>query len=135
LGFDVSPLYAFGHGLSYTSFEYGAPQLSAAIMKMNGTSTVSVNVKNTGNRKGAEVVQLYIRDDYSSVPRPVKELKGFKKIWLEPGQSQTVSFTITPELLSFYDTNMKWTLEPGDFTLMIGTASDKTQIIKLTVTK
>lgn len=135
LGFEVSPLYAFGHGLSYTSFEYEKPQLSAATMKMNGTATVSVTVKNTGNRKGAEVVQLYIRDDYSSVPRPVKELKGFKKIWLEPGESQTVSFAITPELLSFYDTNMKWILEPGDFTLMIGTASDKTQAVKLAVTK
>jgi beta-glucosidase len=133
LGFEVSPLFVFGHGLSYTSFEYGKPQLSAASMKINGTVTVSVTVKNIGNRKGAEVVQLYIRDEYSAVPRPVKELKGFQKIWLEPGQSQTVSFTINPELLSFYDSNMKWTIEPGDFTLMIGTASDKTQDVKLKV--
>ena len=78
---------------------------------------------------------MYIRDDYSSVTRPVKELKGFKKIWLEPGQSQTVSFTVTPALLSFYDKDMKWTIEPGDFTIMVGTSSDKTGSVKLTVVK
>jgi beta-glucosidase len=78
---------------------------------------------------------MYIRDDYSSVPRPVKELKGFKKIWLEPGQSQMVSFQITPEALSFYDANMKWVLEPGDFTIMVGTASDKTESVTLKVVK
>jgi len=104
-------------------------------MKTNGTVTVSVDVKNTGNRRGAEVVEMYIRDDYSSVARPVKELKGFKKIWLDPGQSQSVPFTITPELLSFYDKDMKWIVEPGDFTIMVGTSSDKTQEIKLTVVK
>ena len=96
---------------------------------------VTVAVKNTGNRRGAEVVQLYIRDDYSSITRPVKELKGFKKIWLDPGQSQTVKFVITPELLSFYDKDMKWVVEAGDFTIMIGTASDKTQEVKLKVTE
>jgi beta-glucosidase len=135
LGFEVSPLFAFGHGLSYTTFSYGHPKLSAASMKMNGTVTVSVEVKNTGSRKGGEVVQLYIRDDYASVARPVKELKGFKKIWLEPGQSQTVSFTINTEMLSFYDRDMKWIAEPGDFTLMIGTASDQTESVKLTLTR
>jgi beta-glucosidase len=135
LGFDVTPLFAFGHGLSYTTFQYSQPKLSAATMKTNGTVTVSVEVKNTGSRKGAEVVQLYIRDEYASVPRPVKELKGFKKIWLEPGQSQTVSFTIGRELLSFYDTDMKWVAEPGEFTLMTGTSSDNTQSIKLKVVK
>jgi len=135
LGFDVSPLFAFGHGLSYTTFSYSNLKLSSPSMKTNGTVAVSVDVKNTGNRKGAEVVQMYIRDDYSSVTRPVKELKGFKKIWLDPGQSQTVSFTITPELLSFYDKDMKWIIEPGDFTIMVGTASDQTQQIKLSVVK
>jgi beta-glucosidase len=133
LGFDQTPLFAFGHGLSYTSFQYSAPTLSASSMKINGTVNVSVTVKNTGSRKGAEVVQLYIRDDYSSVTRPVKELKGFKKIWLEPGQSQTVSFTITPEALSFYNASMKWVVEPGDFTIMVGTASDDVQSVKLSV--
>ncbi len=135
LGFDVTPLFPFGYGLSYTTFEYGKPNLTAATMKKNGTVMVSVQVKNTGSRRGAEVVQMYIRDDYSSVTRPVKELKGFKKIWLDPGQSETVTFSINPGLLSFYDTNMRWVIEPGDFTIMIGTSSDKTQSIKLTVTQ
>src|SRR5215213_588178 len=134
LGFNISPLFAFGHGLSYTSFEYGNLKLSSSSMKKNGTVTVTVDVRNTGNKRGAEVVQLYIRDDYSTITRPVKELKGFRKVWLEPGQSETVTFTITPELLSFYDTDMKWTIEPGDFTIMIGTASDKTQDVKFKVT-
>ncbi len=134
LGFDVSPLFAFGHGLSYTTFAYSNLRLSSTTMKSNGTVTVSVDVKNTGTRKGAEVAQMYIRDDYSSVTRPIKELKGFKKIWLDPGQLQTVNFSITPELLSFYDKNMKWIIEPGSFTIMVGTASDETQSIKLLVT-
>ena len=135
LGFDVTPLFPFGYGLSYTTFAYSGLKLSSPQMKANGTAAVSVDVKNTGNRKGAEVVQMYIRDDYSSVTRPVKELKGFKKVWLDPGQSQTVSFTISPELLSFYNKDMKWTIEPGDFTIMVGTSSDKTQEIKLSVVK
>lgn len=135
LGFDVTPLFAFGHGLSYTTFQYSKPKLSSSVMKATGTVTVSVDVKNTGSRRGAEVIQMYIRDDYASVTRPVKELKGFKKIWLEPGETQTITFTIDPELLSFYDANMKWIIEPGDFTIMIGTASDKTESIKLTVTR
>ncbi len=135
LGFDVSPLFAFGHGLSYTTFQYSQPRLSDATMKTNGKVRVVTDVKNTGKRKGAEVLQLYIRDDYASVTRPVKELKGFKKIWLEPGQSQTVSFAITPELLSFYDVNMKWGVEPGTFTIMVGTASDQTQTVKLEVVR
>jgi beta-glucosidase len=137
LGFDVSPLFAFGHGLSYTTFQYSKPTISSPTLKMGGTGTVtvSVDVKNTGTRKGAEVVQVYIRDEYSSVPRPIKELKEFKKIWLEPGQSQTVTFTINQEMLSFYDVNMKWVVEPGDFSIMVGTASDKTESVKLTVVK
>lgn len=135
LGFDVTPLYAFGHGLSYTTFEYGKPKLSSETMKTNGTVTVSVEVKNTGSRKGAEVVQLYIRDDYSSVTRPVKELKGFKKIWLEPGASQAVQFRISPELLSFYNKDMKWVIEAGDFTIMTGGSSAVTMETKLKVTE
>ena len=135
LGFEVKPLFAFGHGLSYTTFSYNNLHLSSTTMKTNGTVTVSIDVKNTGSRKGAEVVQMYIRDDYSSVTRPVKELKGFKKIWLDPGQSQTVNFTIDKELLSFYDKDMKWIVEPGDFTIMVGTASDETQSIKLKLVK
>jgi beta-glucosidase len=135
LGFEVSPLFAFGHGLSYTTFQYSNLRVSNNSIKKNGTATVSVDVKNTGNRTGAEVVQLYIRDDYSSVTRPVKELKGFKKIWLEPGQTQTVSLPVTPESLAFYNKDMKWIVEPGDFTIMVGTSSDNTQSIKLVVTE
>lgn len=135
LGFEVSPLFAFGHGLSYTTFEYSGLKLSSAKMNMEGTVTVSVQVKNTGSRKAAEVVQMYIRDDYSSLTRPVKELKGFKKIMLEPGQSETVHFVINKELLSFYNIDMKWGAEPGDFTIMVGTASDKTESIRLNLVK
>lgn len=133
LGFQVSPLFPFGYGLSYTTFQYSGLKISRPTMKKDEPVDVSVEVKNTGTRKGAEVVQMYIRDDFSSVTRPVKELKGFKKIWLEPGQSQTVTFTINSELLSFYDANMKWGVEPGDFTIMVGTSSDKTDSIKLKV--
>jgi beta-glucosidase len=135
LGFDVTPLFPFGYGLSYTTFQYANLKLSSSTMNTKGRVTVSVDVKNIGNKKGSEVVQMYIRDDYSSVTRPIKELKGFKKIWLDPGQSQTINFAITPELLSFYDKNMKWIVETGDFTIMVGTSSDKTENIKLTVVK
>ena len=135
LGYDVKPLFAFGHGLSYTSFSYSKPRLSSTTMKTGGTVTVSVEVKNTGNRRGSETVQLYIRDEYASVTRPVKELKGFKKIWLDPGGAQTVSFVIDKEALSFYDKDMKWVVEPGDFTVMVGGASDRVQEVLLKVIK
>jgi len=133
LGYEVSPLFPFGYGLSYTRFSISKPNLSAPVMKMNEKITVSVEVKNTGHRSGAEVVQLYIRDEYSSVPRPVKELKGFKKVWLAPGQSQTVSFTIDKEMLSFYDRSMKWTAEAGSFVLMIGPDSEELQTVSFEV--
>ena len=135
LGFDISPLYSFGHGLSYTSFEYSNLSLSATSMRKEGRVTLSVDVKNTGSRRGGEVVQLYIRDEFSSVTRPVKELKGFTKIWLEPGSTQRVSFEISGKLLEFYNKDMKLVVEPGDFTLMVGTSSDKTQSKTLKVTE
>lgn len=133
LGLDVTPLFPFGYGLSYTTFDYSDLNLSSSEMKKDGTVKVTVKVKNTGSKRGAEVVQMYIHDEYSSMPRPVKELKGFKKIWLDPGESQIVSFTIDSELLSFYDENMKWIVEPGDFSIMVGTSSDKTEKINLKV--
>ncbi len=133
LGFDVSPLFAFGHGLSYTTFSYGQPMLSKSTIHAGDKVMVTVDVKNTGNLRGAEVVQLYVRDDYSSVPRPVKELKGFRKIWLDPGASQQVRFELDKEALSFYDKDMKKVLEPGTFTIMTGGASDSTQSVVLTV--
>ncbi|WP_346860832.1 glycoside hydrolase family 3 N-terminal domain-containing protein [uncultured Draconibacterium sp.] len=133
LGFGTDPLFTFGYGLSYTTFEYSNLKISSPTMKKNGSVQVSVDVKNTGNRKGAEVVQMYIRDDYSSVPRPVKELKGFEKVWLEPGESKTVTFTVEPELLAFYDVDYNWIVEPGDFTIIVGNSSLSIQNIKLKV--
>jgi beta-glucosidase len=120
---DVSPLYAFGYGLSYTTFEVSAPVLSNAAIKIGDSVQVSVAVQNTGTIAGDEVVQLYIRDKVSSVTRPVKELKDFKRIMLLPGQQKTVKFTIAPEKFSFYDINMAWTTEPGEFDIMVGNSS------------
>lgn len=123
--------YAFGHGLSYTTFAYGKPVLSAKTMTAGGEAlTVTVPVTNTGSREGAEVVQLYVGDDKASVLRPVKELKGFEKITLAPGETREVSFSITPEMLSFFDAEAhEWRSEPGAFTLYIGGASDSTPAI------
>ena len=120
---EVSPLFAFGYGLSYTHFDISAPQLAAESVAMGETGHVSVTLTNTGDRVGDEVVQLYIRDKVSSVTRPVKELKGFKRITLEPGATQKVSFDITPEMLSFYDINMDFLVEPGEFEIMVGSSS------------
>ena len=114
------PLYPFGYGLSYTTFEYSDITLSSDQMKMDGTITASVTIKNTGNYDSDEVVQLYIRDVVGSISRPVKELKGFQRIHLNMGESQTVTFTITPDLLKFYDYNLNDVIEPGDFDIMIG---------------
>lgn len=119
---DVSndPLYPFGYGLSYTSFSYGDVKLSKSSFKSGGSITASVEVKNTGSREGKEVVQLYIRDLVGSVTRPVKELKGFEKISLKPGESRTITFTINADLLKFYDAELKYVAEPGDFKVFIG---------------
>ena len=125
------PLYPFGYGLSYTQFEYGALQLSAKQLKGNQKLTVTVPVKNTGNYAGKEVVQLYIRDEVGSITRPVQELKGFNKIELAPGETKNVSFNITPELLKFYNGDLKFDWESGDFQIMIGTNSKDVQIAKV----
>ena len=126
---DVSnePLYPFGYGLSYTKFNYSALQIDKHELKASEQLHVSVNVSNTGNYDGEEVVQLYIRDKTGSVTRPVKELKGFKKIALKKGDSTNVSFTITTEDLKFYDKDMRWTYEPGGFTVFVGTNSRDAQ--------
>lgn len=115
-----TPLFAFGHGLSYTTFEYRNLTLSSAEIGKDQSLTVSVDVVNTGKHSGEEVVQLYLRDDVASVTRPVKELKGFAKILLAPGEKKTVRFTVTPEELSFYDLAMQKSVEPGTFTLFVG---------------
>ncbi|MFZ1527797.1 MAG: beta-glucosidase BglX [Ferruginibacter sp.] len=119
---DVSndPLYPFGFGLSYTNFEYSNISLSKNSMTQNGNITASVTVRNSGSRDGAEVVQLYIRDLVGSITRPVKELKGFQKIELKAGESRTVTFTITANDLKFYNSDLKFVAEPGDFKLFIG---------------
>jgi beta-glucosidase len=121
------PLYPFGYGLTYTTFRYDAPQLSA------DNKQVSVQVTNTGTRDGDEVVQLYIRDVFASVSRPVKELKGFQRIHLKAGESKTVTFELTPDLLSFYDYDGNLVLEPGEFIIMTGPNSRDVQSVKLSV--
>ena len=114
------PLYPFGYGLSYTTFEYSDIALSSNQMTADGSITASVTIKNTGNYDADEVVQLYIRDVVGSISRPMKELKGFQRIHLKAGESQVVTFTITPDLLKFYDYNLNYVLEPGVFDVMIG---------------
>lgn len=118
-----SPLYPFGYGLSYTQFSYSDIKLSSHAMDKNGQITASVTVTNTGKYDGKETVQLYLRDIVASISRPVKELKGFEKIHLKAGESKTVTFTITPEMLKFYNYELQYICEPGDFEVMIGTNS------------
>jgi len=129
-----TPLYPFGYGLSYTNFEYSTPKLSASVLSLNGTVNVSVEVKNTGNFDGKEVVQMYIRDQISSATRPVKELKGYKRIFLKKGESETVFFEIDKETLAFYDIDMNYCVEPGDFSIMVGSSSDNKDLKLTTLT-
>lgn len=130
---DVSndPLYPFGFGLSYTQFSYSDVKLSTTSPKGNQSVTASVTVTNTGKAEGKEVVQLYLRDLVGSVTRPVQELKGFQKITLKPGESTTISFTITPETLKFYNYDLKYVWEPGEFEVMIGGNSRDVKKAKL----
>jgi beta-glucosidase len=128
---DVSPLYAFGYGLSYTTFKLENARLTKNRIARNGSTRVLVDITNTGKREGSEVVQLYIRDVVSSVTRPVKELKAFKKVGLNPGESTTVELDINPASLAFYDVNMKYVVEPGDFEIMVGTSSRDSDLTKM----
>ncbi|MDR1339864.1 MAG: fibronectin type III-like domain-contianing protein, partial [Prevotellaceae bacterium] len=121
---ENTPLYPFGYGLSYTKFEYSGVQLSDSTLSENGSISASVTLSNTGERAGEEIVQLYIRDLIGSITRPVKELKGFQRVVLKPGESKQVSFSITPELLKFYNADLQWVAEPGDFFVFIGGNSD-----------
>ena len=130
---DASPLYPFGFGLSYTTFDYSEPVLSADGIGVNGETSVSVNVTNTGEYAADEVVQMYIRDRVSSVTRPVKELKGFERVSLAPGETKTVTLPIGPEHLRFFDRNMNRVVEPGEFEIMVGGSSVDTQSVTLTV--
>jgi len=134
---DVSPLFPFGFGLSYTKFAFKNVRLSKGRISRTGTTQVLLDVTNTGKRAGTEVVQMYIRDLVSSVTRPVKELKGFNKISLQPKETQTVALDITPESLAFWDVNMKYVVEPGEFEIMVGNSSQDQDLQKviLSVTK
>ncbi|MDW7692478.1 glycoside hydrolase family 3 N-terminal domain-containing protein [Flammeovirgaceae bacterium SG7u.111] len=122
---EHKPVYPFGFGLSYTDFSYKDLTVNPSVIGMNSKSLVSVTVTNTGDVRGDEIVQLYIRDMVSSVTRPVKELKGFQKVQLRPGQEKVVTFEVTPELLKFYNKDMENVLEPGRFKLMVGSSSEE----------
>ena len=128
-----APLYPFGYGLSYTTYEYSEPVLSSAEMSLDGTVTASVTVKNTGSRDGFETVQLYIHDIYATSTRPVKELRAFRKVHIPAGESVTVSFELTAEDLSYYNHSLEWVCEPGDFEIMTGPNSRDLQSVQLTV--
>lgn len=128
---NIKPLFSFGHGLSYTTFEIGQAKADKTVITEDETITFTIPVKNTGKKAGAEVVQLYIRDVKSSLPRPLKELKGFEKIYLNPGEQKEVTITIDKSALSFFDpVKHDWVAEPGDFEALIGNSSDaiKTKI-------
>ena len=112
-------LYPFGHGLTYSEFEYGAPRLSAQRLPWDATLTVTTRITNTGEREAEEVAQLYIRDRAASMTRPIRELKGFKKVRLPPGASTEVQFTLTRRELAFYNAQMKFVAEPGEFDVWI----------------
>ncbi|HEX6132912.1 MAG TPA: glycoside hydrolase family 3 N-terminal domain-containing protein [Longimicrobiales bacterium] len=133
LDVDWTPLYPFGHGLSYTTFAYGEPRLDRATIAPGDTITVSVTVTNTGSRAGEEVVQLYIRDDVASVTRPVMELRGFDKVRLAPGEARTVAFRLGPDDLSFHGPDMRRIVEPGTFTVFVGGSSADTRQVRFTV--
>ena len=128
------PLFPFGFGLSYTTFEIGAPVLSAAQIRIDGTVTVSVDVRNSGKVAGDEVVQLYVRDLVSSVTQPVKKLRGFQRVTLAPGATTTVKFTIGREALALWDKDMKYVIEPGSFEIMVGPNSVDLKKVTLEVT-
>ena len=133
---DVSnqPLYPFGYGLSYTEFSYSPIELSTNSINFDQKLQASVRVKNSGERFGEEVVQLYIQDMFGSVVRPVKELKGFNKISLDAGESREVSFEISAKDLAFYTADMSFKAEPGDFKLYIGTSSAELQSVDFSLT-
>lgn len=128
-----SPLFPFGYGLSYTSFEYSDMTLDSAVLAADGKIVASVTVTNTGNRDGAEIVQMYVRDLFGSISRPVKELKGFERISLKAGESRRVNFEITPELLKFYNYDLQYVNEPGDYELMIGPNSRDVKSLRFTL--
>jgi beta-glucosidase len=131
---EKAPLYPFGFGLSYSTFELGAPTLSSTTIAANGTVVVTVPVKNTSNRAGDETVQIYVRDKVSSVTRSVKDLKAFKRVTLAAGESKNVIFTLTPETFQMWNDKMQRVVEPGEFDIMAGPDSANLKTVTLTVT-
>ena len=129
-----TPLYRFGHGLSYTTFRYDSLRLDAPRIRAGDTLVVHVDVTNTGDRTGDEVVQLYIRDEVASVTRPVDELRTFQRITLRPGERRTVWFTLHPDDLALYDLGMRHVVEPGFFRVFVGTSSADVQEARFEVT-
>ena len=131
-----TPLYPFGFGLAYTTFEYGKVQLDAPTMKLGGTITARVKLTNTGARAGTEVAQLYLHDVAASAgPRPVRELKGFQKILLQPGESRELNFTISGKELGYYDVKGNWLVEPGKFQLWIAKDSASGELVNFELMK
>ncbi|RZK36851.1 MAG: glycosyl hydrolase, partial [Hymenobacter sp.] len=120
----TTPRYAFGYGLSYTAFKYSDLKISRTSMGSGETAQVQFTLTNTGKVAGEEVAQLYVRDLVASVARPLKELKDFQKVSLKPGESRTITFTINKDKLAFYNNKLEWAAEPGDFNLLVGSASD-----------
>ena len=121
---DTSPQYAFGHGLSYTNFEYSDLSIDDSNAKAHGMVILRFTIKNIGERVGDEVAQIYIRDVFASVTRPVKELKAFKRVTLQPSESKVLEVSLPVNMLAYYDLNMDFVVEPGEIDLMIGGASD-----------
>jgi len=128
------PLYRFGHGESYSHFVYSDLQLSTDTIEQDGTVEVSVTIKNDSDRKGTEIAQLYIRDEYSSVTRPIKELRDFRRVTIDAGASKVVKFTLPATKLAFYNVNMDWTVEPGTFKIMVGASSEDSKLLETVLT-
>ena len=121
----AAPLFCFGHGLSYTQFEYNQLRIGKPVAAPGETVDISFTLTNSGERAGDEVAQLYIRDEYASLPRPVKELKGFARVPLQPGESKRVTFHLPVNQMAYYNDNLELVLEPGTFKVMVGSSSEE----------
>jgi len=124
----ATPLYSFGHGLSFTKFEYGGLSIDQKQAKVGEIVNITLKIKNTGKATGDEVIQLYIRDEYASTPRPVKELKGYQRVTLNPNEERTVTFHLPVNQLAFYDENLKLIVESGKILIMVGGSSEDIQL-------
>ena len=130
---ESTPLYPFGFGLSYTKFEYDNLKIKNQVVGLAGTINLSVDIENSGKFAGTEIIQLYIRDLFSSATRPVKELKDFKRVYLEPNEKKRITFELPVSKLAYYDSKMEWGVEPGDFEIMVGASSDDRDLLKTTI--